>query len=225
MKRVAKKPQKPKPQARAKTKAGLFLTFEGGEGTGKTTQIAKLARAFESAGRRVVVTREPGGSQIANRIRSLLLDPKMHGLVPLAELFLYEASRAQHVHDVIGPALKSGHVVICDRFADSSIVYQGAARGLASSLVRELNEIATGGLEPHLTFVLDLDPRIGLARVGARGILDRMEQEKLAFHKAVRAGYLALAKANPKRFHVIDSSRSRDDIHERILEKLGRRFS
>jgi dTMP kinase len=200
-----------------KRKAGLFITFEGGEGTGKTTQIARLAKALEAAGRRVVVTREPGGSQIANRIRSLLLDPKSKGLVPMAELFLYEASRAQHVADVIRPALKEGKVVICDRFADSSVVYQGAARGLPASLVGQLNKIATGGLEPRLTFLLDLDPRIGLARVGARGILDRMEKEALGFHKKVRAGYLRLAKANPRRFRVIDSSQSRDGIHEQIL--------
>jgi dTMP kinase len=203
-----------------KRKAGLFITFEGGEGTGKTTQIARLAKALEAAGRRVVVTREPGGSQIANRIRSLLLDPKSKGLVPMAELFLYEASRAQHVADVIRPALKEGKVVICDRFADSSIVYQGAARGLPASLVSQLNKIATGGLEPRLTFLLDLDPRIGLARVGARGILDRMEKEALGFHKKVRAGYLKLAKANPRRFRVINSSQSRDSIHEQILDSI-----
>lgn len=225
MKRAAPKPTKTSPKKRASPKAGLFITFEGGEGTGKTTQIAMLAKAFEATGRRVVVTREPGGSTIANRIRSLLLDPKMNGLVSLAELFLYEASRAQHVQDVIAPALKAGQVVICDRFADSSIVYQGAARGLEGKMVRRLNDIATGGLKPSLTFLLDLDPRIGLARVGARGILDRMEQEKLAFHKAVRAGYLALSKANKTRFRVIDASRSRDFIHEKIMESLESYFA
>ncbi len=205
---------------RRKAKLGLFLTFEGGEGTGKTTQIANLAKAFEAKGRKVLVTREPGGGQIANRIRSLLLDPKMKGIVPLAELFLYEASRAQHVEELILPALANGQVVICDRFADSSIVYQGAARGMDRKLVRSLNRVATGGLEPDLTFILDLDPRIGLARVGARGILDRMEREALAFHKAVRAGYLRLAKEEKKRFRIIDASRSRDEIHERILEAV-----
>jgi dTMP kinase len=207
-----------KPLPRKRKAPGIFITFEGGEGTGKTTQIANLAKAFERSGRRVVVTREPGGSHIANRIRSLLLDPKMEGLVPLAELFLYEASRAQHVRDVIRPALAVGQVVICDRFADSSIVYQGAARGLEARAVKRLNEMATGGLKPHLTFLLDLDPRIGLARVGARGILDRMEKEKLAFHRAVRAGYLALAKRERKRIRVIDASRSRDHVHEQIME-------
>lgn len=209
-----------KPAKRSKKSKGIFITFEGGEGTGKTTQIALLAKAFEKMGKTVVVTREPGGSTIANRIRSLLLDPSMKGLVPLAELFLYEASRAQHVKEIIEPAIAAGHIVICDRFADSSIVYQGAARGLPGKLVHQLNQIATAGLSPHFTFLLDLDPRIGLARIGARGVLDRMEKENLSFHKAVRAGYLRLAKENKKRFHVISSTLSRDKIHESILGAL-----
>lgn len=209
-----------KASARRKAKTGLFLSFEGGEGAGKTTQIAKLAHALEASGHTVVVTREPGGSQIANRIRSLLLDPKMKGLVSLAELFLYEASRAQHVHDTILPALEKGHTVICDRFADSSVVYQGVARGLKAPLVATLNKIATGGIKPHRTLVLDLDPRIGLARVGSRGILDRIEKEALSFHEAVRKGFRRLAKAEPRRVRLIDASRSRDDIHEQILHQL-----
>ncbi|MGZ3651377.1 MAG: dTMP kinase [Bdellovibrionota bacterium] len=204
-----------------KAKRGFFLTFEGGEGAGKTTQIAKLAHALEAAGHTVVVTREPGGSTVANRIRSILLDPKMKGLVPLAELFLYEASRAQHVSDTILPALEKGHFVICDRFADSSVVYQGVARGLKSPLVTALNKIATGGLSPNRTLVLDLDPRIGLARVGSRGILDRIEKEALSFHEAVRRGFRRLAKSEPRRVRLIDASRSRDDIHEQIRSELG----
>lgn len=213
--------RKAKKVAPEKKKRGLFITFEGGEGAGKTTQIAKLAKAFEAAGHRVVVTREPGGSHIANRIRSLILDREMTGLVSLAELFLYEASRAQHVAEVIRPALAAGKVVICDRFADSSVVYQGAARGISAALVKELNEIATGGLKPNLTFVMDLDPRIGLARVGARGILDRMEKEKLSFHKAVRRGYANLVKAEPRRCRRIDASQSRDRIHEQMVEEVS----
>lgn len=208
---------------RTAKKRGLFLSFEGGEGVGKTTQIARLAKAFEERGRKVIVTREPGGSQIANRMRSLILDPELKGIVPLAELFLYEASRAQHVADIIGPALERGHVVICDRFADSSIVYQGAGRKLAASLVNKLNLIATGGLKPHLTFVLDLNPRIGLARVGARGILDRMEKETLGFHTRVRNGFRALVKREPKRCILIDASRSRDEIHEQMINVLQKK--
>jgi dTMP kinase len=211
-------------KAKGAKNPGVFLTFEGGEGVGKTTQIARLAHAFERTGRKVVVTREPGGSEIANRIRSLLLDPKMKGLIPLAELFLYEASRAQHVKELIEPALARGYVVICDRFADSSIVYQGAARGLKAELVAKLNEMARGGLKPHRTILLDLDPRIGLARVGARGILDRMEKEALAFHRAVRKGYLALAKKDRRRFRVVEASQSRDRIQAEILEAVREFF-
>ncbi len=213
-----KKP--PRRKAKSPQKRGFFITFEGGEGAGKTTQIAKLAHAFEAAGKTVTVTREPGGSLIANHIRSMILDPKMKGLVPLAELFLYEASRAQHISDTILPALKNGHIVICDRFTDSSVVYQGAARGLDGALVKKLNELATGGLKPSRTFVLDLNPRIGLARVGSRGVLDRMEKEALSFHKAVRAGYHKLARSEKKRIRLIDASRSRDDIHAAILAEL-----
>lgn len=205
---------------KAEKNRGLFITFEGGEGVGKTTQIARLAKQWESRGRKVIVTREPGGSQIANRIRTLLLDPKNKGLMPLAELFLYEASRVQHISDVIGPALAAGKIVICDRFADSTVVYQGLARKLPAALVKQMNQIATDGLTPDFTFVLDLDPRIGLARVGSRGVLDRMEQEKLSFHEAVRKGYRQLARKYPKRCILIDASRSRDQIHENICKKF-----
>ncbi len=214
-----KKPAQKIPR-KAGSKRGLFFTFEGGEGAGKTTQIAKLALALEALGKKVTVTREPGGSEIANRIRSLILDPKMKGLVPLAELFLYEASRAQHIRDIILPALMNGNMVICDRFTDSSIVYQGAARGLDRALVNSLNKLATGGLKPDRTFILDLDPRIGLARVGSRGILDRIEKEALRFHRAVRSGYQRLAIADRKRIRLVDASRSRDDIHAAILDGL-----
>ncbi len=204
----------------AKKRKGMFLTFEGGEGVGKTSQIARLAQVFEANRQEVVVTREPGGSTIANRIRSLIIDPKNDGLVPLAELFLYEASRAQHVHDTVLPALSRGAIVICDRFADSSLVYQGAGRKLKPEVVKKLNLLATGGVAPDVTILLDLDPRIGLARVGARGVLDRLEREKLSFHRAVRSGFLKLAKTEKSRFLVLDGSQSRDDIHEQIVAHL-----
>ncbi|MCO5143563.1 MAG: dTMP kinase [Oligoflexia bacterium] len=202
----------------SKKKSGLFITFEGGEGVGKTTQIARLAKYFTNQGKKVVVTREPGGSVIANRIRSLLLDPKMKGLIPLAELFLYEASRAQHVVEVIKPALERGMVVICDRFTDSSVVYQGVARNQKAALVDHLNKIASVGLKPDMTFFLDLDARIGLARVGSRGVMDRLEKEALSFHQNVRKGYLSLAEKYPKRIKKIDASRGRDEIHEKIIQ-------
>ena len=204
-------------------KRGLFITFEGGEGVGKTTQIAKIARAFEGSGREVVVTREPGGSEIANKIRALIIDPKNDGMVPLAELFLYEASRAQHMHDTVLPALKRGAIVICDRFADSSLVYQGVGRKLAPKTVEQLNKLATGGIKPNATILLDLDPKIGLARVGARGVLDRLEREKLSFHLAVRKGFLKLAKKEQRRFLVLSASQSRDEIHEAIVAYLEKR--
>ncbi len=208
---------------RGASKRGMFITFEGGEGVGKTTQIARLAQLLEKQGREVVVTREPGGSVIANRIRSLILDQKNDGLVPLAELFLYEASRAQHLADTVMPALARGAVVLCDRFADSSVVYQGAGRKLAPRLVDTLNRIATAGLEPSLTFFFDLDPRIGLARVGSRGVLDRMEKEKLSFHQAVRRGYLRLARSHRRRIVKVDASRSRDDVTCAVKTELERR--
>lgn len=211
-------------RGRRKAKKSLFITFEGGEGVGKTTQIARLAHAFERAGREVVVSREPGGTNIANRIRSMILDSKMKGLVPLAELFLYEASRAQHVEELLRPALERGAIVICDRFADSSLVYQGVGRKLKPALVNSLNRVATGGLTPDLTFILDLNPQIGLARVGARGVLDRMEKEAFSFHKAVRRGFLALAKAEPGRCKLVDASRSRDEIHDEILSYVEKHF-
>lgn len=205
-----------------KTK-GIFISFEGGEGVGKTTQIARLAKEFERSGRNVVVTREPGGTLIANRIRSLLLDPELKGLKRLAELFLYEASRVQHVEELIRPALAAGNIVICDRFADSSLVYQGVARGIKSTIVKELNELATGGLQPNLTFVLDLNPQIGLARIGKRGILDRMEKETLDFHLRVQKGFRKLVKEEPRRCVLIDASQSRDQIHDDIVSVLQRK--
>lgn len=204
-------------------KGGLFITFEGGEGVGKTTQIARLAKAFASTGREVVVTREPGGSAIANRMRALIIDPKNDGMVPLAELFLYEASRAQHMHDTVLPALRRKAIVICDRFADSSLVYQGVGRKLPPKTVVQLNKLATGGVGPDATILLDLDPRIGLARVGARGVLDRLEREKLSFHRAVRSGFLKLAKQEKRRFFVVSASNSRDEIHALIVAHMERR--
>lgn len=208
-------------KAKKAPKKGLFLSFEGGEGAGKSTQIRLLADSLRAHGHAVVLTREPGGSEIANRIRGMILDPAMQGLVPLAELFLYEASRAQHMADTILPALERGAIVICDRFTDSSIVYQGAARGLQASLIHKLNLFATGGLQPRRTFLLDLDPREGLARARGRGEgLDRMEAEGLAFHQAVRKGYQALAKKDKKRFRVIRAAQAPEKVHSDILDGL-----
>jgi dTMP kinase len=197
---------------------GLFITFEGIEGCGKSTQAARLADALEALGRTVLRTRQPGGSAIGQKIREILLDRANAALTPLAEIFLYEADRAQHVSEVIRPALDRGEVVISDRYADATTAYQGAARGLDPRTVAELNRIATGGLVPERTFVLDLAPDVALGRAKARGAPDRLEAESLAFHQRVRDGYLAIAKAEPARVKVVDASRSVEAIAKDVLE-------
>lgn len=193
--------------------SGLFITFEGVEGAGKTTQIALLKSALESAGHCVVATREPGGDPVAEAIRSVLLDPR-HDVTPTAELLLFLAARAQVTDHIIRPRLQSGDIVLCDRFTDSTVAYQGYARGNDVELVRRLNDLATGGLTPDLTFVLDLDARAGLARQTDR---NRMEDESLAFHQRVREGYLAEAARDPARLRVTDASRPPAIIHEEVL--------
>lgn len=209
---------KRKLKASTKAYSGWFISLEGGEGTGKSTQIATLAQALTERGLTVVVTREPGGSPKADLIRGLILDDRMIGLHPMAELMLYEASRAQHVAEVIRPALEAGKIVLCDRFADSSVVYQGKARGLDAKLVEEANQIASQGLNPDLTLFFDLDPRIGLGRIGSRGVIDRMERERLEFHTMVHDGYKKLARENRARIKTIDASKTREQIANSVLE-------
>ena len=205
--------------------AGLFVTFEGIEGCGKTTQAARLEQALMAKGRDVVRTRQPGGTALGEKLRGILLDPKNVDIVPLTELLIYEADRAQHVERTIRPALAAGRVVICDRYGDASVAYQGAARGLGAERVAELNRIATGGLAPDVTIVLDLEPKIALARVAARGAADRLEREALDFHARVRDGYLAIAKTEPARVKVIAADRDADAIARDVLAavepKLG----
>jgi dTMP kinase len=182
---------------------GIFITLEGPEGSGKTTQIRGLSSYLVSKGLRVVRTREPGGTAAAARIRALLLHGK-DGLTPLAELLLYEADRAQHIREKVLPALRRGRVVLCDRFSDSTTAYQGYGRGLDRTLVKTLNTIATGGLKPHLTILLDIPVEHGLDRaLRKKNRHDRLERAGLAFHRRVRAGFLALAKQEPRRFRVI----------------------
>lgn len=210
--------------------SGFFLTFEGIEGCGKTTQAARLKAALEKTGKTVVLTREPGGTTIGTKIRELLLDPTTKGLAPLAELLLYEADRAQHVAETIRPALEAGKVVICDRFADASTAYQGAARGLAHATVEELNAIATGGLEPHLTLLLDVPPKVSVERareraVKAGGRPDRFEREDFPFHEAVRDGYLEIAARRPDRFVRVDAERAAELVERDILEIVLSRIS
>lgn len=200
----------------------MFITFEGPEGSGKSTQIGRAQQYLEAGGRRVVRTREPGGTPIADRIRGILLAAENAALTPKAELFLYFAARAQHVAEVIRPALESGAVVLCDRFADSTWAYQGYARGLGTELVEQVNELATGGLTPDCTLLFDLPVEIGLARARARadrkpGELreDRFEREELDFHRRLRDGFLELARRYPARFRVLDAAAGIDEVWRR----------
>ncbi len=195
----------------------LFVTFEGIEGSGKSTHLRLLAAALRSAGREVVETREPGGTALGRSLRDLLLRPSATPPDPLAELLLYCADRAQHVSEVIRPALAAGRIVLCDRFSDSTIAYQGYGRGLDLATVRALDAEAHRGLEPDLTLLLDCPPSTGLARAHARsGAGDRFEQEALAFHEAVRRGFHALAAAAPERYRLIDTTASTAVVGERI---------
>lgn len=204
---------------------GLFITFEGGEGSGKTRQLKALLAHLRSAGRDVVETRDPGGTPIGKQIRGLLLDREHGGMAPAAELLLYEASRAQLVHEVIRPALLRGRIVLCDRFTDSTVAYQGYGRGLDLTLIARLNALAAEGLRPDLTFLLDLDPAVGLARAAQRVTErqerhDRIEEEVLAFHQRVRGGYRIIAAAESGRVVVLDASRGMVEIEGRIRRRV-----
>ena len=203
---------------------GLFITFEGGEGCGKSTQIAALKARLEAIGKTVVQTREPGGTALGESVRSLLQhDDAGQGMSPEAELLLFAASRAQHVRELIAPAIAQGQIVLCDRFLDSTTVYQGVARAIDSKKVDTINQFAIGDTKPDLTILIDLPPEIGLARVHARsdGQLDRMEKEAIEFFQAVRQGYLDLAKSEPKRFLVLDGSQSIEDLETQIWQRVG----
>lgn len=204
----------------------FFITFEGIEGSGKSTQLQRLAAFLRDRGQSVVVTREPGGCRIADAIRAILLDRANQGLSPTAELLLYAAARAQHVAELIRPALSAGHIVLCDRFCDATIAYQGYGRGLDSALIAQLNGIAAGSLHPDLTLLLDFPVATGLARArhrnaGAEGPDEgRFEDESLAFHSRVRVGYLALAKSED-RFRVIAGAGSEEEVAARIAAAVS----
>lgn len=196
---------------------GLFVVFEGGEGAGKSTQVTLLAAVLEEAGHEVVVTREPGATPAGARIRALLLDPTTT-VSARSEALLYAADRAQHVATVVRPALERGAVVISDRYVDSSLAYQGAGRALPQDEVARLSVWATQGLVPDVTLLLDIDPAVGLAR--ATGSPDRIEQESLAFHHAVRRGFLDLAEADPDRYLVVSAELSPDEVHAAVLARV-----
>lgn len=202
---------------------GAFVTFEGVEGCGKSTQIELLAAYLRSRGVEVVATREPGGTELGEALRSVLLDPA-HRPVPLAELLMLEAARAQLVSEVVEPALAAGRWVLSDRFADSSTAYQGEARGLGIELVERLNATACGALRPDRTVLLDMPVEPALSRARGRASTTagnrRFEDEELAFHEAVAAGYRRLALREPQRFAIIDATGSRDETHQRVLAAL-----
>jgi dTMP kinase len=194
------------------TTKGKFITFEGPEGAGKTTQLRRLAETLRVAGRDVVETHEPGGTALGSAIRSILLNPEHSAMRPTTELLLMFASRAQNVDEVILPALAAGKIVLCDRFTDSTLAYQGAARGLGADVVYDLDRIACRGLVPHLTILIDIDVETGLARAKQT----RMEQQPLAFHRAVRESYLQLAHDEPRRIRLIDGTQRPEEVAEAI---------
>lgn len=186
----------------------MFITFEGPEGSGKSSQVALLADFLRHQGYTVMATREPGGTRIGDQIRACLHDVANTAMAPEAELLLYSASRAQLVNEVIRPALTAGRIVLCDRYADSTVAYQGYGRGLDLEALAQMQRIATGGLQPNLTLLLDIDVERGLARrIQGGDELNRLDLEQVAFHERVRAGYLRLAQAEPQRWRIVDADR------------------
>jgi dTMP kinase len=197
----------------------MFITLEGIEGSGKTTQICRLVEFFEGRGIECVATRQPGGTLIGENIRSILLDPANSALEPLAELLLYMADRAQHINELIRPALKNGKTVVCDRYFDATLVYQGFARGLSIDLIGQLHQLLFDDLKHDVTLLLDLPPQVGLERAwqqlnnGQRsGDESRFEAEAVAFHEKVRSGYLQLARLEPERFRIIDAAQTQNQV-------------
>jgi dTMP kinase len=218
-------------------RSGLFLTFEGIEGSGKTTQCVRLAKALRDQGVRVVETREPGGTPFAEAIRAVLLDPPLAAgkepVSPLCEAFLIMAARSQHVAEVIRPALQEGAIVLCDRFSDSTLAYQGYARGLDRTLLQRLSLIASQGLMPDLTLLFDLPVDRGLARRRSEELhgmqQNRIDRESLAFHDRVRCGFLDLARRHARRITVLDATRVADElereVRSRVMKVLRRRYA
>lgn len=204
---------------------GLFITLEGIDGCGKSTHARLLHQFLESQGISAVLTHEPGGTPLGNEIKKMLLSHNFGKVHPMTELLLFAADRAQHVDALIRPALDAGKCVISSRFADATHVYQGIARGLNLRLIEELARVATGGLKPDVTFLLDVDPEKGLERTkhshketSPRGTMDRIESEGVSFQKKVREGYLALAKQEPQRFRIIPTDGSRDAVQQKMRE-------
>ena len=207
------------------TKRGLFITFEGPEGSGKSTQLRRLAATLREQGHPVLETCEPGGTPIGMQIRRVLLDSKNLEMRPTTELLLMFASRAQNVDETILPALSRGEIVLSDRFTDSSLVYQGAARGLGAEVVYEVDRIACRGLVPDLTIVVDIETELGLARAHGRNqktkdVETRIDEQAVGFHRKVRDAYLQLASDEPNRVKLIDGSRSEENVAKDVLDAV-----
>lgn len=206
------------------TSTGLFVTFEGIDGSGKSTQLRQAAQALEHAGHTVLVTRNPGGTEFGQALRDILLHAR-HAVFPVSELLLFVADRAQHMDEVVFPALQQGHVVLCDRHIDSTIAYQGYGRGLDHAMIDQLNAIALQGRPPDLTLLFDGPPEQLAQRVHRRGQADRMEAEAMAFHQRVRDGFLAEARRHPHRITVLDALSPIDSLHRTVMQHLGTRLS
>lgn len=205
----------------SKQRAGLFIAFEGGDGAGKSTQAARLAEALQSQGHTVLRTREPGGTPIGEKLRSLVLDHGHGHIDAHTEALIFAASRAAHATQVIRPALERGEIVLTDRYIDSSVAYQGAGRGLGEDAVRSLNEWATSGLQPHLTVLLDVDPAVGRRRrTAGEAAEDRLESEADDFHTRIRDAFLQLARRSPESYLVLPAHHSVGELAEQILARV-----
>jgi dTMP kinase len=214
-------PKKTKP-------AGKLISFEGSEGSGKSTQIARLAARLQRSGREVISTREPGGTEIGEQVRNIIVhNSKGDEMYAETELLLFTAARAQLVREVIAPALTRGAIVLSDRYLDSSTVYQGIGRNLGADPVAQINRFAVGSVMPHVTVVIDVPAKVGLARIRQRAsdLPDRMERENIGFYKKIRDGYLVLAKGMPDRFVVLDGTQSQEAIEEQIWTALQARLA
>lgn len=203
---------------------GIFITMEGPDGSGKTTQIELLKKYLESKGYDIIITREPGGTAISEAIRKIILNPEYSEMSHMTELLLYASARAQLVNQVIKPALEQGKAVICDRFVESSAVYQGIGRGLGVETVYEVNSYALGNVKPELTIFMDLEAEEGIKRKKNQAELDRMEMEDLSFHKRVVEGYRQLASLYPERIVSINATLPIDEIHSMIIQEVEKRF-
>lgn len=204
----------------------MFITFEGGEGSGKTTCINRVVETLQKEGKEIVLTREPGGTPISEEIRNVILDKKNTDMDPRTEALLYAASRRQHIVQKILPSLREGKIVISDRFLDSSLAYQGVARGLGIDEIFKVNQYATEGLEPDVTFFFDIEPEEGLRRISANSEreVNRLDVEKLSFHHNVRNAFLELAKRYPNRIVVIDASQDKDGVYNSVMKEINLRI-